>query len=336
MKLFSCPACHQQTFFRNTVCLNCQTALVYDPSIMEMRSLDEDLTPCANREMIACNWQAGNGALCESCAATTMIPDLTIEGNLARWMRIETEKRNLYYRLHALGLPRVSKSGKRLHFKFMGDRLAEDGTVAEMVLTGHMDGEITLNIAEADDDVREAHRVAMHEPYRTLLGHLRHEVGHFYWELLVREEGREEECATYFGDARQPYGAALQRHYADGPPEDWALSYISPYATAHPWEDWAETWAHLLHIIAGLDTARHNGIDPSGTGFGNANHLPDAETLVAAWLPLASAMNAMNRSMGLNDFYPFALPQPVQRKMDYMLHLIRNHATLHQAVLAGA
>jgi len=53
------------------------------------------------------------------------------------------------------------------------------------VLTSHCNGLITLNIAEADDAERERRRVKFHEPYRTLLGHLRHEVAHYYWDRLI-------------------------------------------------------------------------------------------------------------------------------------------------------
>ena len=321
MKRFSCPVCQQRTHFKNTLCLNCGTQLAYDPQAAAMVALD-DARGCANRDLIDCNWQTTGGGLCECCASSHVIPDLTIPGNLDRWRRLETEKRRLYYSLIALGLPRRAPSGKELSFSFLGDQLAPDGSVAQRVLTGHEDGAITLNIAEADDDEREARRVAMGEPYRTLLGHLRHEVGHYYWEVLIRDAGREEECARLFGDANQDYAAALQRHYGEGPPADWEEHFISSYAAAHPWEDWAETWAHILHIVDGLDTARSHGVDPSGTGLSDAHAIDDAATLLAAWTPVAEALNAMNRSIGHGDFYPFVIPPPVAAKMDYMLHLI--------------
>lgn len=317
MKRFACPVCHHETHFRNTLCLACGSGLLYDPDQAEMVA---EGRPCANRDRIACNWIAAEGAFCESCAATTIIPDLSIPGNLDRWRRLETEKRRLYHSLIALGLPRVSPSGKALRFLFLGDEIAPDGSVIRRVMTGHEEGAVTLNIAEADDDEREARRIAMGEPYRTLLGHLRHEVGHYYWEVLVREAGREEDCAALFGDARQPYGAALQRYYAEGPPPDWAARYVSSYATAHPWEDWAETWAHMLHIVDGLDTARHHGLVPAdGPG---AYDIADVRVLLAEWTPLAMAMNAMNRSLGHNDFYPFVIAPPVADKIAFLLRLI--------------
>ncbi|MCJ8140475.1 zinc-binding metallopeptidase family protein [Falsirhodobacter halotolerans] len=334
MKRFLCPVCHQPAYFRNTLCLNCGTELVHNPHTGDMVTL-QDTAPCANRPRIACNWMAEANGLCESCTTTVIIPDLDVAGNLARWIRVETAKRHLFHSLDALGLPHASPSGKRLRFHFVGDQFAPDGTIVKRMLTGHEEGLITLNIAEADDDERERRRLAMGEPYRTLLGHLRHEIGHFYWEVLVREAGREDECALIFGDARQDYSAALQRHYAEGPPEDWQTSHVSPYATAHPWEDWAETWAHLLHILDGLDTAQDYGLDPSGLNYENPYDIGTAGPMLAAWGPLSTAMNAMNRSLGHNDFYPFSIAPPVVAKLDYMLHLIRDRATLDRTTDRG-
>lgn len=333
MKRLSCPVCHQQVHFANTLCLSCNTEIVYVPEMAEMQELGS-LIPCANRGQISCNWLAAENGFCESCAATETIPDLTVMGNLDRWSRLETAKRRLYYSLISLGLPRVSPSGKPLRFSFLGDEIAPDGSIVQKVLTGHEEGAITLNIAEADDDEREARRVAMGEPYRTLLGHLRHEVGHYYWEVLVQEPGREAECAEVFGDASQDYAAALQRHYAEGPPIGWEANHVSSYATAHPWEDWAETWAHMLHIVDGLDTARNHGLDPSGTGLEDAHHIHDADALMTAWVPLATAMNAMNRSMGQQDFYPFVIAPAVGSKIGYLLGLIHDVDLRNPAVPA--
>lgn len=321
MKHLSCPVCGSQVYFANTACLSCHTDLVYDPQSSAMCELSTQ-TPCMNRAQIACNWPASNGGYCESCAATVTIPDLSVTGNLARWSKIETAKRWLYYSLIALDLPRVSLSGKALQFVFAGDKIAADGSVAEKVLTGHDEGLITINIAEADDDERETRRVAMGEPYRTLLGHLRHEVGHYYWDVLVRDAGREDECAAIFGDASQDYAAALQRHYKEGPPAEWDETHVSSYATAHPWEDWAETWAHMMHMIDGLDTARSFSVDPAGNCLDDPHTIADAANLVSAWVPLARAMNAMNRSMGRQDFYPFVISPVIAGKLGYHLGLI--------------
>ncbi len=172
----------------------------------------------------------------------------------------------------------------------------------------------------------------MGEPYRTLLGHFRHEVGHFYWNVLVRDRGQEEACRAMFGDDRQDYGEALERHYAQGAPANWQDNFVSTYATAHAWEDWAETWAHYLHIIDSLETAAafglevHPSIDaddllhaePAADPYGERRFDRLAET----WLPLTIALNAMNRSMGLGDLYPFVLSPAVISKLSFIHDLV--------------
>src|SRR6202044_2237030 len=130
----------------------------------------------------------------------------------------------------------------------------------ETVRTGHENGVITMNLAEADDAIREQRRTELGEPYRTLLGHFRHEVGHYYWDRLVRDGGRLDECRDCFGDETRDYGDALRKYYAEGPPPDWRGNFVSAYATAHPWEDFAETWAHFLHITDTLEMAGSLGI----------------------------------------------------------------------------
>ena len=94
-----------------------------------------------------------------------------------------------------------------------------------------------------------------------MLGHLRHEIGHYYQPLLVTDWER---CRELFGDDREDYGAAMERHYASGPPADWPERFVSAYATMHPWEDWAETFAHYLHIRDVLQTAVAYGVTVSG------------------------------------------------------------------------
>ncbi len=184
------------------------------------------------------------------------------------------------------------------------------------VTTGHADGVITLDVAESDDAHREALREQLGEPYRTVLGHFRHEVGHYYWPLLVPEGSARERCRELFGDEREDYGAALDRHYETGPPPDWAQRFVSAYATMHPWEDWAETFAHYLHIWDTLQTAGAFGVrvgaDRPGPGAG------DFRGLLDDWLPLTYALNALSRSMGRDDLYPFVLPAPVVDKLGFV------------------
>ncbi|NUB46831.1 putative zinc-binding metallopeptidase [Fertoebacter nigrum] len=313
MKRFSCPTCGNDVHFENTQCLSCGAALVYVPEARQMLVLIGEA--CANRAAIHCNWPAVDGPLCECCAATETIPDQTIAANATRWSRIEEAKRRLYYSLISLGLPR-EQDELELRFRLLGDVQEADGSVSP-VLTGHEDGLITLNIAEADDDEREARRLTLGEPYRTVLGHLRHEVGHFYWDVLVK--GRDEAGFTaLFGDASQDYQQALERHYAQGAPVDWPGHHVSAYAAAHPWEDFAETWAHYLHMVDGLETASRFGLGPQIDAYRGA----DPAELVAAWMPLSVAMNEMNRAMGQSDFYPFVLPVPVTEKLAYIHRLI--------------
>ena len=179
-------------------------------------------------------------------------------------------------------------------------------------------------------------RQAMGESYRTLLGHLRHEVGHWFWDVLVQgDPGRLDAFRGLFGDERRDYAEALRRHYAEGPPGDWQRRYVTAYATAHPWEDWAETWAHYLHMVDTLETARAFGLrvrpgiarqeeglnaeldfDPHAPGHG-------IERLVGDWLPLTFAVNSLNRSMGQPDLYPFVLSQPAIAKLGFV------HAIVH-------
>ena len=193
-----------------------------------------------------------------------MIPDLNIPQNIERWRKIELAKRYVFRSLMRWRLPRPNKiddPDRGLAFDFLGDVGSNTGGAAH-VLTGHDDGLITLNVAEGDDVEREKRRAALGEPYRTLVGHFRHEIGHYYWDRLVRDDSRRLEAfRAVFGDERDDYNGALQRHYSGGPPMDWSVHFISSYATSHPWEDFAETWAHYLHIVDALETARSYGIN---------------------------------------------------------------------------
>jgi hypothetical protein len=200
-------------------------------------------------------------------------------------------------------------------------------------MTGHDNGLITVALAEADDAERERMRLQMGESYRTLLGHFRHEVGHHYWDLLVRDGGRLDAFRALFGDDTQDYDAALQRHYKQGAPADWQEHFISSYASSHPWEDFAETWAHYLHIVDTLEMgagfglrigpwvadgalAKPLGFDPYGPG--------DVQRLVDAWLPLVFAVNSLNRAMGQPDLYPFVLTPGVVQKLGFIHDLIHD------------
>jgi hypothetical protein len=212
-------------------------------------------------------------------------------------------------------------------------------------MTGHDNGVITLSVAEGDDAEREKRRTTLGEQYRTLVGHFRHELGHYYWDRLVRDGGRLDGFRAVFGDERADYGEALQLHYKQGPSADWNLHSISAYASSHPWEDFAETWAHYLHIVDALETARSYGInvrahfmpDASGAKIDfNPYAAPSAERLADAWAPLTVALNAVNRSMGVPDLYPFVLNASVMEKLEFIHALIRDARDVKLAPVAAA
>ncbi len=347
MKIFACQNCGQLVHFENVSCVRCGFPLGYLPPqlLLSAMTLNEDGSqvavngdgalwrPCGNAPLIGCNWLVPADSaetFCDSCRLNETVPDLNVIGNLEHWHAIEVAKRRLTYALMRLNLPFVSPGGpgNALRFKFLADVEGQDP-----VLTGHDEGMIVINIAEADSAERERRRTSLGEPYRTLLGHFRHEVGHYYWDMLVRDSGREEECRAFFGDERKDYGEALQEHYQNGAPPDWQLNYVSAYATMHPWEDFAETWTHYLHMIDTLDTAASFGVavnpevsdDPEVTtevAF-DPYHAQGVDQLVEAWVPLTVALNSLNRSMGQPDLYPFALSPTAVDKLRFIHQIIQ-------------
>jgi hypothetical protein len=320
-----------------------------DPDGRTYRRCANFLTPAS------CNWmvpllregeEAGADAeglapgYCLSCSVTRTIPDLTIEANGERWRRLEHAKRRLISQLLALGLPVVSRHADPAHglvFDFLGDVPG-----GPRVMTGHEHGVITLNAEEAEDAVRERIRAEMHEPYRTLLGHFRHEVGHYYWDLLVQPTPWLEPFRALFGDERADYAAALQQHYDQGPPPDWPDRFVSSYASMHPWEDWAETWAHYLHMADTTDTAMSFGIDATNVELASdlftlddlwqPQH-PDAERFLEflnGWVLLTNVLNELSRSMGQPDGYPFVLPRVAVGKLQF-IHCVITEQRQHAA-----
>lgn len=301
---------------------------------------------CSNLDTpSACNWLVAAGdrqltehseaPLCRACRLTRTLPDLSVPENAEHWLRIANAQRRLVSTLIALGLPvrsQVEDPQQGLAFDLL--RAPQGGPP---VVTGHADGLITLDVEEADDSTRERRRHGLREPYRTLLGHLRHECGHYYWWRLVDGSPWLEPFRAVFGDERADYAAALQRHYAEGPLANWGSQHVSAYASSHPWEDWAETWAHYLHLVDTLDTARSFGLDgerveldyerfgpPSLEGSGDTTPEPFLD-LVNGWMELTGVLNELSRAMGLPDFYPFVLSGPTLRK----LHLV------HRVVMAA-
>ena len=311
MRAFTCPVCRHLVTFESLTCLHSGTALYFDWHRREFGSGPA----CANRGLIGCNGQAGPRGLCLSCALTrTRPPDSDAQG-IARLAIAEAAKRRLIFELCELGLP----VDRGLTFDLLSSAYGP-------VTTGHAGGVITLDLAEADAAHRERVRGELQEPYRTLLGHFRHEIGHYYQPLLAPEGSDAiERCRALMGDERADYSQALERHYAQGPPADWPDRYVSAYATMHPWEDWAETFAHYLHIRDVLQTAVAYGVTVSGPPVAAADVSPlfsypaaageDFRALLEAWLPLTYALNALNRSLGEDDLYPFVLAPPVVDKL---------------------
>jgi hypothetical protein len=348
--------CGKPVFFDNTQCLSCNSALGFVPDEGRVAALEPGPTPgtwraqgredllkyCANRDSpAACNWMmfADNpNALCIACRLNRTIPNLNDADNVRYWTKIEAAKRRLVSQLVALGLPVRSKVAEDPEHGLMFDflRSPPDGP---RVMTGHANGLITINAEEADDAKREQIKHDLHEPYRTLLGHFRHEVGHYYWGRLIWNTKWLDPYRQVFGDDRASYAEALKRNYEQGPPHDWANSYISSYAAMHPWEDWAETWAHYLHVVDSVGTAMGFGLDAEDLEgdiqpfTADALYAPDDPnagrflSLLNAWLEMTMVLNEMARSMGQPDFYPFVMSKPVVAKLQFIQMVVVDSRT---------
>jgi hypothetical protein len=351
MKTYHCDGCGSLVFFDNVSCVMCGLALGYLPALSDLSALQpaengtwRALAPSANNQLYrqctngqqhqVCNWMVAvksSDPFCISCRLNEMIPSLEIHGNRERWHRLEMAKRRVIYTILQLDLPMDAVPGTdrpALCFSFLGDVPGE-----APVPTGHENGLITINITEADDDERERRRVHLHEPYRTLLGHLRHEVAHYYWDRLIANSPWLNRWRAIFGDENWDYTDALQSYYQMGPPADWQAWYVSAYASAHPWEDWAETWAHYFHIIDTVETAASFGMtlkprhpaaktmtaDPKKVARFDASF----DTLLENWFPLIYALNSLNRGMGLHDLYPFALSTQAIEKLRFVHEVIQ-------------
>ncbi|MBW3096909.1 zinc-binding metallopeptidase family protein [Pseudohoeflea coraliihabitans] len=356
MKLFTCTHCQQVVFFENVTCERCGAATGYEPGSNTMIALERagdvwkpagshgphaggpDCRYCDNYRFGVCNWlvRADNPeTYCLACRHNETVPDPDQGDNLAHWQAMEIAKRRLFYTLLQLQLPltdRRQDPNEGLGFDF----LAEGASSSKKVMTGHDEGLITIALAEADEAERVRRRQALGEPYRTLLGHFRHEVGHWYWDRLVRDSSGNAlaACRALFGDDTEDYAAALKRHYENGPRPDWQQEFVSSYAGAHAWEDFAETWAHYLHIIDSLDTGRAwgvrtaPGVAPDGLlatdiGFDAYGHDTTVTQIADAWLALSAALNSFNRSMGHGDLYPFVLSPKVIEKLGFIHDLVR-------------
>jgi hypothetical protein len=334
VKVFACPGCGQLVFFANTACLRCGTAFAFDPDRLAMVAVGPAVEVCSEAGRTGCNWVAAvDDGRCDSCALTRARPpddDLAV---LQRLRVAEAAKRRLLFQLRWLGLPlapRDEAAGTGVAFDLL------HGTDEEPVTTGHLGGVITLDLAESDAVHRERVRTKLSEPYRTVLGHFRHEIGHYFFPVLVGADELER-VRGWFGDETRDYQAALDRHYRDGPPPGWVDDHISEYATMHPSEDWAETFAHYLHLRGVLQTAASYGLKVEGPDLPSSPVTPlhadptaldehDIQAVIGTWLPLSYALNAVSRSMGEDDLYPFVLSPRVMAKL----------AVIHELVLRSA
>jgi len=344
MKLFDCGNCSNTLFFENVSCEKCGHLVGYSSSNALMNTFKPTAYPlvsdreggafkyCCNTEYGVCNWiipADSNHTFCAACELNQTIPNLSDAANFTKWQKLEVAKHRLIYQLQRLNLdilPKESNHKTGLCFDF----ISKQGN--PKIMTGHANGVITILLAEADSVHREQMRKQFSEPYRTLIGHFRHEVGHYYWDRLIATSDislalfREQ-----FGDDRIDYNLALQRYYRNAAPTNWQENYISQYASAHPWEDWAETWAHYLHIMDMAETAYYFGmsVDPSvkdtslkGSIDFDPYEIRDFIKIYQAWLPISFAINSLNRSMGVPDAYPFVVSLAVVEKMKFIHKII--------------
>jgi hypothetical protein len=343
MKIFHCDHCQNLVFFENIRCVHCDHQLAYLPDIEDIGSLEpaganlvrSPARGAAGKLYRLChNYTAENvcnsaipstdpDPLCRSCRLTRVIPDLSVVGHREAWYRLELAKRRLIYTLAMLGLPLANQATdpeNGLAFEFLAD--------GPGVMTGHANGVITINVAEANDAEREKRRLQLGEPYRTLLGHFRHEVGHYYWDRLIRDSDRINAFRELFGDEREDYSKALKRHYEEVAPADWQSRFVSAYASMHAWEDWAETWAHYLHMTDALETAAGCGMSLRPRRSDEPTLIPEPTMhihrrrpfaqMVDRWIALTYALNNLNRGMGLADAYPFVLSGPAVEKLRFV------------------
>jgi hypothetical protein len=342
MKSFHCNHCEQVVFFESVSCVTCGRLLAYLPDRQSMGALEagengtwryrsqdgfqSSYRLCINySQNNVCNWAVPAGSYdqaCLSCRLTQPTPELAEEVHRQAWFKLETAKRRLVYTLHQLRLPLHG-----LTFEFRAE------APGQPVMTGHANGLITINFAEADDAIREQRRANLQEAYRTLLGHFRHESGHYYWNRLVANSQHLNAFRALFGDEQQDYSAALQRHYQQGAAANWQANFISAYASSHPWEDWAECWAHYLHMTDVTDTAVSCGLtlrprhpnDPLLEADPKLLRRGRFEEVIDAWFAVTYVLNNLNRSLGQQDAYPFVLSDPTIEKLRFVHKVIEDH-----------
>jgi len=379
MKTFKCNCQDQHIlFFESSHCLSCGRTVGIDDQFEQIEAYELDpksklfykaaepkvhYKKCDNNEKYqVCNGMVNlstfepdpesEDILCFACKFNETVPDLSVAQHIPLWKKMETAKRRALYTLKALSLPvqNIKQDPENgLSFDFITDRDVNDHFVTPLeghdtVFTGHNCGHITINLAEADDVARSQTKAAMGERYRTLLGHFRHELGHYYFDRLITHSAKKHAlCKTYFGDDQFDYQEALDKHYKDGAPVNWHQTFISEYATMHPYEDWAETWAHYMHIIDTLETAQNFSLtgttgDEAMVEEVDSLNLPQnsyyfkaqnsISTILNTWMEFSVILNSLNRSMGLADAYPFVLTQAVRTKLSFVHHAVHNRLNL--------
>jgi hypothetical protein len=327
VKAFRCRSCDNPLHFENSVCVHCGTSLGFSreeraivPVDDQGRYLDssgDTWFVCRNKSLSGCTWLTRvEDGQCFSCSLTRTRPNDDDARGLANFPAAERAKRHLIFELDTLGFRVVSKHvdpENGLAFDLLS-------SVGENVVIGHANGLITIDLAESEAAHRMKVREDLGEPYRTMLGHFRHEIGHYYEWQLVRDDVLLKECRDLFGDDTLDYQGEINRHYSEGPPDGWESSYISSYATMHPFEDFAETWAHYLHICDTIQTASEYGLATVGTVTSFSSF---RDVVVGIWVPLSVALNMINRSMGHEDLYPFVIAKGVLDKLDFVASLAR-------------
>jgi hypothetical protein len=333
-----CPACNSFAFIDQLECSNCGTEIGYRYTTLSYLPVSPEGTvsdgetwrTCSNRPW-GCNWLVADSeesGRCFSCRLSRRLPDRT---DTIAWEKLNdtgVAKRRLLVQLMQLGLPitpyfeREGGLGFDLLSSFSGQRVS----------IGHANGIITIDLAETLDAYRESLRVRLGEPYRTMLGHFRHEIGHYYQGVLLTGDEQWDACRALFGNERASYRDAISRHYKEGAPENWAESFISEYATMHPWEDFAESFAHYLHISGTLATAAAAGVVLSAervAGIIDHDIVPQhsysefgIDRMLEDWRWLSLMFNRVNRTMGLGDLYPFTLTDPVKAKLRFVHEII--------------
>lgn len=338
MKIYTCANCNNQLYFENSTCLACKHLVGFEAGKFEMITLDnhpngyaslnnknELYRFCSNANLGTCNWLipvSQSSPFCIACGLNRTIPSLPNNNNQEKWQRIEIAKHRLIYSLLRLQLPVKPKitdtETEGIAFDFIAD-----SSSTERVLTGHDNGIITLNIEEADEGARTRHKLDLGEKYRTLLGHFRHEIGHYYWEVLIRTGPHLEKFRQLFGDEQKDYSLSLETYYSTETASNWNAHFISPYASSHPWEDWAESWAHYMHMMDTLETTWSLGIGVNPTNkqaevYSDPYTTTNFNDIINRWFPLTFAVNNLNRSMGQADFYPFIISTPVIEKLKFI------------------